>query len=78
MKLYDLADFDITQIEIDEEESSIKINLAYSDAMKDMILAFGLKSIIREGLYSDDILAWNDNEDLSEDIVTRYDLFNRK
>ena len=68
MKLPDWADFDITHVENCEEESSIKIQLAYSDAMKDMLMAYGLKGIIREGLDSAELEAFNDNDPLTEQL----------
>ena len=68
LTLPDWADFDITHVENCEEESSIKIQLAYSDAMKDMLMAYGLKSIIREGLDSAELEAFNDNDPFPEQL----------
>ena len=62
LKLPDWADFDITHVENCEEESSIKVQLAYSDAWKDMVMAYGIKSLIREALDNAELEAFNDND----------------
>ena len=61
LKLPDWADFDITHIENCEEESSVKIQLAYSDAFKAMAMAYGIRSLIRETRYFE-LEAFNDND----------------
>ncbi len=61
MKLPDWADFDITHVENCEEESSVKIQLAYSDAFKDMVMAYGIQGLIREALDTSELEAFNDN-----------------